>query len=234
MSINLEKENAIQTLNLRKQKLGVCLEKKVFNNVMSRVAVVMDKSGSMRSLYKNRTVQNVLERFFPLALKFDDNGELDVWLFHNEARRISSVTESNFYNYVDEVILKGPYANEWKATSYAPPIKDIMNKYIVEEPSNIPTFVIFVTDGNNDDKKETKKMIIEASGHNIFWQFIGIGNEKFNFLKKLDELDGRTVDNANFFAIENLESLSDTDLYDLLLNEYPQWQKEAKKLGIIK
>ena len=66
-------------------------------------------------------------------------------------------------------------------------------------------------------------MIRAASEAPIFWQFVGIGNESFEFLKKLDDIDERKVDNANFFALNNFASISDNDLYRRLLSEYPQW-----------
>ena len=45
-------------------------------------------------------------------------------------------------------------------------------------------------------------------------------------MRKLDDMDGRYVDNANFFAIENLadiEVIDDVSLYTKLLDEYPKW-----------
>lgn len=57
----------------------------------------------------------------------------------------------------------------------------------------------------------------------IFIQFVGIGNERFRFLEKLDDLDGRYVDNANFFSISDINKIQDHELYSLLLKEYPQW-----------
>ena len=43
-----------------------------------------------------------------------------------------------------------------------------------------------------------------------------------NFLKKLDNINDRYVDNANFFALPNIVNIQDNQLYSLLLNEYPQ------------
>ena len=232
MAINLSKDEAIRNLDLRKQSLNkVLLTKKVAS--VSRVALVLDKSGSMRKLYKDGSVQKLLERLFPLALKFDDNGELDFWLFNDALIRMPSVTTDNFYNYVDTEIMNGLAAKFWGQTLYSPVMEDVFNKYVKEEPSKIPSYVIFITDGNNSDKRKTKEVLSFASHHNIFWQYIGIGNEKFDFLKKLDDLNNRFIDNANFFEINNLDSISDPQLYELLLNEYPLWCEEAKTNNLI-
>lgn len=232
--INLSKEKAISSLNLRKETFSISLRKNNMENVMARVAVVMDKSGSMSSLYNKGKVQDVLERLLPIAIKFDDNGELDMWLFSTSAKRTEGITENDFYQYVEREVLGKKENDFWGGTNYAPAINDVVNKYVKEEPSNVPCYVIFITDGENFDKDEARRAIVEASKYNIFWQFVGIGNENFKFLKSLDNMDGRVVDNANFFAINDLDNIADEKLYDMLLAEYPEWEKKAKEIGIIK
>jgi hypothetical protein len=73
----------------------------------------------------------------------------------------------------------------------------------------------------------------EASKQGIFWQFVGIGKEKFNFLQKLDDLTERFIDNADFFKLNDFNSISDEELYDRILTEFPTWLKEAREKGII-
>ncbi|WCK57064.1 VWA domain-containing protein (plasmid) [Aneurinibacillus sp. Ricciae_BoGa-3] len=231
--VNTRKEEAIQTLSLRKETFALSLRKKSMENVIARIAVAMDKSGSMKKLYKDGTVQSVVERLLPVAVRLDDNGELDMWLFADNAKRLQSISEQDFFDYVKREILNNPANDFWGGTDYAPVIHDIVQKYVREEPSNVPTFVIFITDGENYDKEEAKQAIIQASHHNIFFQFIGIGDEDFNFLKTLDTMGGRYIDNANFFEIQNVNLVSDDELYDLLLNEYPSWEREAKRVGLL-
>lgn len=55
----------------------------------------------------------------------------------------------------------------------------------------------------------------------------------FKFLMELDEMEGRVVDNANFFAIKDPARIEDEALYDLLMNEYPGWVPQAKALRIL-
>ncbi|GCD11702.1 vWA domain-containing protein [Clostridium tagluense] len=218
-------------IDLRKQTFKISLEKKSMQNTVARVSLIIDESYSMQDLYNDGTIQETIERLLPVAIKLDDNSELDVWTFNNHFKRMKPIKETDFKGYVDNVLMKDI---SWGGTSYAPVIKDIVKKYIKEEPSNIPTFVIFITDGENNDREQAKQAIIEASNHNIFWQFIGIGNESFRFLSELDTMQGRKVDNANFFKLKDMSKISDEKLYDMSMNEYPSWEKEAKKLGIIK
>lgn len=228
--LNLRKEEAVQQLNLRKETFEISLRKKSLESIFARVAVAMDDSGSMETIYRNGVVQSVLERLLPLALRFDDNAELDMWLFSNGFKRLPSITEDEFFDYVKREVMKRA---SWGGTNYAPVIKDIVRKYAQEEPSSVPTLVLFITDGENFDRDEAEKAIREASKYNIFFQFIGLGDENFKFLKKLDEMEGRYIDNANFFEIRNIKRITDDQLYDLLLTEYPLWEKEAKRIGLL-
>lgn len=200
-------------------------------HVVARVAVAVDKSGSMESLYSNGTVQETVERLLPIGLKMDDNGELDMWIFSDHFQRLPAVREDQFHDYVQREIVNKH--RSWGGTQYAPILNDIVHKYVKEEPSKVPTFVLFITDGENSDHRESEHIITHASKHNIFFQFVGIGHEDFYFLKKLDTMSGRFIDNANFLEIKNISRISDEQLYDMLLNEYPSWEKEARTKGLI-
>lgn len=75
---------------------------------------------------------------------------------------------------------------------------------------------------------------LASSDKPVFWQFVGIGNGNFDFLNKLDTLEGRVIDNTNFLHIEEIDRISDDELYDALLAEFPFWLKEAKEKGIVR
>ncbi len=47
-------------------------------------------------------------------------------------------------------------------------------------------------------------------------------------------MSDRYVDNANFFSLEDPESISDDKLYDLLMTEYPGWVKLARNRHLLK
>ena len=150
LNFNKEIPNTTAGLSLQKSVLSldktlITLEKKSgfsFDGHRAKVAVAMDYSGSMSSLYRNGAVQAVLTRLMPLALRFDDNGELDVWLFDNEYRRMPSMDLSNFDSYVDNEILR----NRWHmgGTNYAPVLEDMLKKYFKEDAMtayNAPAFI---------------------------------------------------------------------------------------------
>ena len=191
----------------------------------ARVFVVIDRSYSMKELYLDVSVQEVLTRLLPLALKFDDNGELEVYVFNSTCTKMSSMNLNNYENYVErEIILNGFFPTG--GTSYSPVIKQTISDY--NDESQYPAFGIFITDGNNSDADETDRAIRDSSKFKIFYQFVGIGPEKFEYLQKLDDLEGRDVDNTAFIKVSDFARLDDEQLYEKLLEQYPQWLKAMK------
>ena len=91
-----------------------------------------------------------------------------------------------------------------------------------------PVYVIFLTDGDCSDKSDTYKVVREISHTGAFIQFIGIGGDSFNTLQKLDDLDKRELDNADFFAVYDIDGISDDELYAKLMTEFPAWIPQAK------
>ena len=225
------KTKELEKINLRKETLNkICLKKAPLNNLTARVVVALDYSGSMRSLYKNGAVQDVLNRLLPLGLKFDDNGEVELRLFSNESWQIPSLNINNFYNYINKNKILKKY--EMGGTNYAPVMEEIIKQHETYK-DNIPTFVIFITDGDAWDKVKSSQVIKDASKLGIFWQFVGIGYEDFHFLEKLDDMTGRVIDNADFFNVNKIANLSDEELYTKSLGEFPNWIQAAKNKNII-
>ena len=186
----------------------------------ARVFVVLDASGSMDYLFSSGSVQETLTRILPLALKFDDNGELEVFRFSNNSKHLASMTLKNYEDYVTKEIIKKGYGPDG-GTNYAPVLNDTISEYKGGSP--YPAFGIFITDGDNWDYVETDSVVIKSSHYKIFYQFVGIGGSDFPYLEKLDNLEGRPVDNTAFIKVEDLAKLSDDELYAKLLEQYIPW-----------
>lgn len=208
------------------------MEKKQLTSVIARVGIVLDITGSMKKLYNNGTVQEVVERILAVASKFDDNGSLDVWVYDNEFSRLPAVTERDFGRYVFTQIINNPMIHKFGFNNEPPVMKDVIHKYTEEENEETPVFIIFINDGGV--VSQTRKVIRAASDQPLFWQFVGIGHSDFTVLEQLDTMKGRLVDNANFIHLDKIEEVSDEELYDRLLNEFPLWLKSAKEKGIIR
>lgn len=206
----------------------LCLSKGFSEDQKSRVAIALDFSGSMSSEYSSGRVQELVERLIPIAMRFDDNAAIDVFIFHTRAFDLGEVTLANFEGFVQTKIMD---QYSMGGTNYAPIIDMITKKYSSEKGD--PGYVMFIADGNCWDEKETKQSVIKASKEGIFWQFIGIGSDKFKLFEELDDMEGRVIDNANFFQVKDVKAMSDKELYSKMMDEYPDYLKEAKTKGII-
>ncbi|MDY4079792.1 MAG: VWA domain-containing protein [Clostridium sp.] len=234
----LEKKKKVETIVLEKaphlidltKKVTVTLEKKNLQNVIAKVVVVLDRSGSMYRQYREGDVQRAMNKLLPIALMFDDDGELDAWAFAQKSIHLSSINLDNINDYL---INEKDGWNRWDigGVNNEPVVmEDIIDMY---ENSNQPVYIIFISDGGIYKKGPIKKLLIKSSSKPIFWQFVGIGGSDYGILEELDTMKKRVVDNANFFAIDNIDALSDEELYEKLLNEFPKWLKEAKDKNII-
>ena len=229
--ISLEKkiqEGAPKLISLVKP-LKVELEKRNLLDVTARVALVMDISGSMERSYKNGTVQEIVNKILPIAVQFDDDGELDFWYFGDRCERRPSVNMKNYEQAVPQ---------DWKKLmsklGYGTNELVVMREVVAEyEASTLPAYVVFITDGGFFDKKKIKNFLIEASYLPIFWQFVGVNGSGYGLLEELDNMEGRYVDNANFFALDDFRAVSNPELYSRLLNEFPTWLKLTKNNDVL-
>lgn len=234
--VSLEKKlekDAPHLVSLAKQ-LTVSLEKKKLQDVIAKVALVLDASGSMSSQYSRGDVQLVVNKVVPIAVHFDDDGELDTWAFANKSQSLTPVTVKNINGYVNRewggwqqwmAKLESGYNNEPVV------MNEIVKTYM---RSNLPAYVIFISDGGVGYSEQIAKIITESSKYPIFWQFVGVGGSNYGILERFDTMKGRMVDNCNFFALDNINSISDGQLYEKLLNEFPDWLKAAKAQKIIR
>lgn len=229
--VSLEKklERAPALVSLVKP-LKVTLEKTGLSDVVARVALVLDISGSMSGRYKNGTVQMIVDKVLPIAVQFDDDGELDFWYYGTRAQRMPSVTLDNYTTAVPIKYKK--LMNSLGGGNNEPVVmREIITEY---QYSTLPAYVIFITDGGIGKTNEIKQLMRESSNYPIFWQFVGVGGYSYGVLEELDSMDGRRVDNANFFALDDFKKVPNEELYSRLLNEFPKWLREAKSCGIIR
>ncbi|WAB25055.1 hypothetical protein M3_0104 [Lysinibacillus phage vB_LfM_LysYB1] len=254
MSYSLTKEEAM--INLDKLTREVSLLKKEMNIVgqEAEVWVVMDMSGSMSPLFRDGTVQKVVDRAMAVGMGFDANKQIDVAIFGSSAKYMGAVNENNFYGYADYLWNK---QGQMGATYYASAINVIVEESFTEKTTSRkggvlglfskktvetktievlekPVYVLFFTDGDNHDKPATTQLIRDLSNKGIFFQFIGLGSSSFDYLEKLDNMSGRVLDNANFFQVRNIDDWTDHDILAKMMSEFAGWVPQARAKGFIK
>ncbi|MFV3375381.1 VWA domain-containing protein [Pseudomonas sp. NY11226] len=234
-TFSLEKKVAAQApalLSLAK-KAQISLEKNNLTKVRAKLAFVLDVSGSMNGQYSRGRVQEAMNRLMPLAVAFDDDGELDVFGFGAKPVQLSPATLSNYSDYIDTE--QGGW-RKWdvgQRVNDEPKVMRLLMDYYNQSGDKTPVYIIFISDGGVHENRAITKLMIEASSKNFFWQFVGLGGNGYGILERLDDLAGRAIDNCSFFAMDDLHDLTEDGLYDKLMEEFPAWLKGAKALGVI-
>lgn len=223
-------------LNLYKSA-GLSLTKRNLLGERAATYLVLDRSGSMDGMYHSGVVQRFAEKVLALSAHFDDDGVVPTFAFGS---RVYGPVEMDVLHSEGAVSSMMKHVPSMPATHYAPMIDAIVDFHLSEVESKssssdepaAPGLVIFQTDGQAGDPKETIEAIRRASHLPIFFQFVGFGGsgpESFGLLNELDDLDGRLIDNAGFFwAGHKPDSLSDAQVFDGLMNEFPEYLDKAR------
>ncbi|MFI6572789.1 vWA domain-containing protein [Nocardia fluminea] len=229
-SLSFEKR---QKLDMRKREVAKVLIDKSAFGVRARVVLVIDKTGSMEKMYRGGTVHRVVERMIPVATQLDDDGVLEAYLYALTYLKLPDITVAGAEQWAQTYLhLKGTHQGlDYNAIGGRNDELPIMRAVI--ETLTEPTLVLFFTDGGFAKKREIAALMREAAHLPALWQFIGLGTANFGVLRTLDELDGRVVDNAGFFALDDIDRISDAELYGRLLGEFPDWLRAARTAGIL-
>lgn len=241
--VDLEKKAPAPLVSLAKSA-KVVLEKRGLATHTAAVGLCMDISGSMQGLFNKGVVQRLVERVMGLGLNFDDNGAIDLFAFGVDAHDLGECPADRFEGSAARILDRTGFEG---GTRYAPAIKLILKHYGFKGgvlsglfgggakagPRPQPVYMLFVTDGENSDLVEARQAIVEASKFPVFFQFVGIGGGTFKFLRELDTMSGRLIDNANFFEVEDPSAIPESQLYESMMAEYPSWVGLAKEKNLL-
>ncbi len=219
------------------EKAKFTLAKKNVPNVACQVALMLDISGSTSQLYARGLMQAAFQLALPVAAVVDLNKEMDVYTFASGSsiRHIDiPATLANYSDYVQkEVIARGIGGG----TSYAPVLRQALKdfgfykaglfggaKLVAKASKGDPVLVYFLTDGENDDKRETTALFEEmAAAKSAFYvNFIGISTgTTFSYIKEL----GERFPNIGFCQAADVEKFADSDdVYEQLIpTEFTEW-----------
>ncbi len=225
-----------QLLWLTKQA-AVSLAKRGLDTHTARVALCLDISRSMEDHYRRGRVQALAERVLALGMRFDDDERVDVFLFGKKAYDAGPLALANLPGYVSRAVK--PRKLEW-STQYGAAVQLVRRRYFGSDAPRqapiagpVPVYVMFVTDGAPDDRDVAVDQLRSSSYEPIFWQFMAVGSERFAFLEELDNLDGRYLDNADFFSVPSPTAVADEQLFELMTGEYPAWLHRARQARLL-
>lgn len=251
MALSVPLAKSAQTLTLNLQKKGLMTPPNV------DLAFLLDVSYSFQHEHTSNVTTRIIERLIPWGMVFDPDKKLDVITFSHKAEYIAPITEQNYSSFMrDHVIEK---CNNWNGgTSYKPAIQEAL-KLFHQEPNIVidktpregflgslfgltkktvtiapnttqqKGLVLILTDGENDDKKETWELLKKSQERHddvyfIFFGFVQQGRRSdFDFIRQL----GDEFDNTAFVMIDQADrfiSMSDDELnQEIIGDELIQW-----------
>ncbi|MBT2486998.1 VWA domain-containing protein [Streptomyces sp. ISL-96] len=238
MAISLHKvEETAPALVSFYKSAGVSLQKHGLSGQRAAVYLVLDYSGSMKPYYKDGSVQALADRVLGLSANLDDDGSVPIVFFSTDVDAITDIALDNHQGRIDKIVAGLGHMGK---TSYHLAMDAVIDHYL-DSGSTAPALVVFQTDGGPINKLAAERYVCKAAELPLFWQFVGFGNTRstqFDFLRKLDELAvpaRRTVDNAGYFhAGLDPRQVSDSELYDQLVREFPAWLAAARAQGIVR
>ncbi|MCW7943101.1 toxic cation resistance protein [Streptomyces hygroscopicus] len=235
--ISLRKmEEAAPALVSLYKSAGVSLTKHGLSGQRAAVYLVVDYSGSMKPYYRDGSVQALADRVLGLSAHLDDDGTVPVVFFSTDIDTVTEISLADHRGRIDRIVAGLGHMGR---TSYHLAMDTVIDHYL-DGGSTDPALVVFQTDGGPINKLAAERYLCKAAKLPLFWQFIGFGDpgsKQFDFLRRLDELpvpQKRVVDNAGFFhAGPDPRKVSDAELYDRLVGEFPQWLAAARAKGIV-
>ncbi|RSS40207.1 VWA domain-containing protein, partial [Streptomyces sp. WAC07061] len=239
-------------LSLRKKQVAVSLSKAGAQGVTARVVLVLDASGSMSTLYARGTVASVVERMAAVAAQLDDDGEMQAWTFATNPARLPDLAVGDLPEWLRLHVRVGQmslFGRKKPPKGLVPGQVDMrhvgfqneeqkviaeVRDFVRSHPVPAPTLVLFFSDGGVYRNDEIERELRAAVEEPVFWQFVGLGRAGFGVLERFDTMPGRRVDNVGFFAVDDIDKVSDQDLYDRILSEFPSWLRAARQAGILR
>ncbi|MDX3137180.1 VWA domain-containing protein [Streptomyces europaeiscabiei] len=235
ISLTKMQETAPALVDLYKAA-GASLDRHGIGELRAAVYLVVDHSGSMKPYYKDGSVQALADRVLGLSAHLDDDGRVPVVFFSTDIDAISDIALADHQGRIERIVAGLGHMGK---TSYHLAMDAVIDHY-VDSGSTAPALVVFQTDGGPLNKLAAERYVCKAAKLPLFWQFIGFGDpdsRQFDFLRRLDELavpGKRVVDNAGFFhAGSDPRAVSDGELYDRLVGEFPTWLVAARAEGIV-
>ncbi|QHZ59973.1 hypothetical protein PJKIFABJ_00018 [Pseudomonas phage PE09] len=197
--------------------LELNLEKaQIFTPITMAVKLAVDKSGSMDDEFRCGWVQDTLDLFLAAAMKFDDDGKMEIGFFNTSFDRTPDMTLEDAHTYIRKHRISAG-----GGTNFADAIKGLKGSatkrglfgFGAAKPQT-PTYLALITDGANNDKHEFEAQL--DSLENTFVQIVAIGHGCDT--RYLDMI-AKKYDTVEVLYIRDPKAVDQNKFYELLLNE---------------
>lgn len=218
-------------LTKKAEKIQLILDKKGIKNAPTmRVGIALDISGSMSRIISSGNLQKAFTQMMGVSVKFDDNGELDVFKFDHNCEYVgtSKPVAGDYDNYI-----KNNRISDRGGTSYAPIVTEAIDFFFEpkkkggflgfggskEASNNEPVLMLVLTDGEPTDAGATARAMKESEDYPIYWHMVGVGmgngrggRDGFPTIAKLAD----DLGNVGEVYLNDFD-MSDDDVYDQLI-----------------
>ena len=180
------------------------------------VKLAVDKSGSMDDEFRCGWVQDTIDLFLAAAMKFDDDGKMEVGFFNTSFDRTPDATVDDHGIYINKHRIRAG-----GGTNFADAIAGLKGSaakrglfgFGAAKPVT-PTYLALLTDGENSDKRAFEAEL--DSLENTFVQIVAIGNGCDK--RYLDAIAAK-YDTVEVLYLSNPKAVDQNKFYELLLNE---------------
>lgn len=187
----------------------------IFTPITMSVKIAVDKSGSMDDEFRCGWVQDTIDLFLAAAMKFDDDGKMEMGFFNTSFDRTPDATADDHGVYIRKHGIRAG-----GGTSFADAIKGLKGQaskrgiFGFGSKPVTPTYLALITDGENNDKREFEAQL--DSLENTFVQIVAIGN---GCDKRYLDMIGEKYDTVEVLYIPNPKAVDQNKFYELILNE---------------
>lgn len=209
----------------RFDKAGVSLSKRGLDGIRAEAVMLLDHSGSMISDYENGTVQTLVERALGFALQIDTDGTIPVIRFDYGVHKAIDVNIGNYAAITQNQLYE---RDKMGSTNLTAALDELLT---LAKKTTQPIFAIIVTDGQPNDTTTVTQRVRELAKYPVFLKFLAIQNVPY--LQKLDDMDGRLIDNADAKFISDPAGISDLNFADAMTDEWATWIGAAQVAGIL-
>ncbi|KVV32919.1 Tellurium resistance protein [Burkholderia ubonensis] len=214
------------TLEKRAAKVAIVLEKRqILKPPVVRVGAALDISGSAKALYKSGVIQDTHDRILGIALKFDDNGEVDTWTFTEGFDRLPTATPDNYGAYITDFVLNGDI-DKWGGTQYAPVMHDIVDFFFrapePERKREAKRGFLSRLFGGADDAPAPPSAPVSANGHLPAWVlFVTDGQNPKNDRKRVRQLLAESQHYPLYWSLVGVGDPSEFGFLEEVADEMP-------------
>lgn len=201
--------------------VGVSLAKKGINKApVMRVGAALDVSTSMVPMIPTK-LQKAFDQLMGVSIKFDDNGELDIFAFNHKCWYVGTATVDNHADYVKRKLRADG------STNYSPIIVEVRRFFLARKGGlfglggkvdRTPVLMMILTDGgiDPDDEARTLAELRALSDEPIFFHLVGVGRGKGSF-PAIGRL-AAALDNVGEVYLPDFE-MTDEAIYDQLVSD---------------